>query len=249
MSAFHKMIATVKSALEVAPRASSPHTPFTADAVSASATPMHSPRQLLPVAQLARRAELTAQFARELDAVGGVFLGAVTPDEVRMRVVSLARELGARTAAIGAGVTLDADSIARALEHAGVAVIWPGAQGTGPDDAGRAAFRGHLAGCDLGIAEADAGIASTGTLAVVGAPNRPNSLTLLPPNNLIIVNADRMRPDLAAAIAGIGAETFTTKRVALITGPSRTADIEKMIVLGVHGPKKLYVLAIWPHEA
>jgi L-lactate dehydrogenase complex protein LldG len=84
---------------------------------------------------------------------------------------------------------------------------------------------------------------------VIGAPNRPNSLTLVPPNNLIIVNADRMQPDLAAAIAGIGAETFTAKRVAMITGPSRTADIEKMIVLGVHGPKKLYVLAIWPREA
>jgi L-lactate dehydrogenase complex protein LldG len=247
MSAFHKMIATVKSALEGAPRTSSLHA---GDALHDTApAPLHAPRPLVPVARLAQRAELTAQFARELEAVGGVFMGAVAPDEVRTRVVSLARELGARTAAIGAGVTLDADPIARALEHAGVAVVRPGAKGTGPDDAGRAAYRGHLAGCDLGIAEADAGIASTGTLAVIGAPNRPNSLTLLPPNNLIIVNADRMRPDLAAAIAGLGAETFTTKRVALITGPSRTADIEKMIVLGVHGPKKLYVLAIWPHEA
>jgi L-lactate dehydrogenase complex protein LldG len=246
MSAFHKMIATVKSALEGAPRVSSLHA---GDGVDAAPLPTHSPRPLVPVARLAQRAELTAQFARELEAVGGVFMGAVAPDEVRTRVVSLAREIGARTAAIGAGVTLDADPIARALEHAGVAVIRPGAKGIGSDDAGRAAYRNHLAACDLGIAEADAGIAATGTLAVIGAPNRPNSLTLVPPNNLIIVNADRMQPDLAAAIAGIGAETFTAKRVAMITGPSRTADIEKMIVLGVHGPKKLYVLAIWPREA
>ena len=84
---------------------------------------------------------------------------------------------------------------------------------------------------------------------MVGAPDRPNSLTLLPPTNLIIINADRMWPDLAAAVSAIGAATFTSKRVALITGPSRTADIEKMIVLGVHGPKKLYALIVWPHGA
>jgi L-lactate dehydrogenase complex protein LldG len=237
MSAFHKMIATVKSALERAPRAVPAH--------AAALSPV------VPVAFDARRTELLAQFARELEAVGGSFLGAFAPDEIRTRTVALAREIGARTAAIGAGVTLDADPIARALEQAGVAVIRPpGVRGgAGPDDAARAAYRERLAGCDLGIVEADAAIAATGTLAVVGAPDRPNSLTLLPPSNLIIIHADRMRPDLAAAVAGIGAETFIAKRVALITGPSRTADIEKMIVLGVHGPKKLYAIAIWPNEA
>jgi L-lactate dehydrogenase complex protein LldG len=237
MSAFHKMIATVKSALERTPRA----------------VPAHgaAPSPAVPVAPDARRTELLAQFARELEAVGGAFLGAFAPDEIRARAVALAREIRVRTAAIGAGVTLDADPIARALEHTGVAVIRPtGARRAGvADDAARAAYREQVAGCDLGIIEADAAIAATGTLAVIGTPDRPNSLTLLPPSNLIIIHADRMQPDLAAAIANIGATTFNTKRVALITGPSRTADIEKMIVLGVHGPKKLYAIAIWPNEA
>ena len=162
---------------------------------------------------------------------------------MRARTVALAREIGARTAAIGAGLTLDTAAVSRALEQAGIAVISPGASG----DAERASFRERVAGCDLGIVEADAGIAATGTLAVIGTPESPNSLTLLPPSNLIIINADRMRPDLAATVAAIGAESFTSRRVALITGPSRTADIEKMIVIGVHGPKKLYALAIWPN--
>jgi L-lactate dehydrogenase complex protein LldG len=230
MSAFHKMIATVKSALERAPHAAPAH------AVS--------PGVIVPVAHDARRTELISQFARELEAVGGVFLGVFSPDEIRARTVALAREIGAHTAAIGAGVTLDTTAVARALEQAGVAVIRPGASG----DAERASFRERVAACDLGIVEADAGIAATGTLAVIGTPESPNSLTLLPPTNLILVNADRMRPDLAATVAAIGAATFTSKRVALITGPSRTADIEKMIVIGVHGPKKLYALAIWPIE-
>ena len=231
MSAFHKIIANVKSALERAPRVPPPHAP------AAGA--------IVPVTHDARRTELISQFARELEAVGGTFLGVFSPDESKSRIVALAREIGARNAAVGAGVTLDTGAIVRALEQSGVAVIQSGAN----SDAERTAFRERLANCDLGIVEADAAIASTGTLAVVGAPDRPNSLTLLPPANLILVHADRMRPDLAAAIAGIGAATFVTNRVALITGPSRTADIEKMIVLGVHGPKKLYALAVWPNEA
>ena len=230
MSAFHKIIATVKSALERAPRATPAHAPI--------------PGVIVPIAHDARRAELISQFARELEAVGGAFLGFYSPDEIRARTVALARAIGARTAAIGAGITLDTAAVARALEQAGVAVIQPGAS----DDAERASYRERVAGCDLGIVEADAAIASTGTLAVVGSAASPNSLTLLPPANLIMVSADRMRPDLAAAVAAIGAETFTSKRVALITGPSRTADIEKMIVVGVHGPKQLYALAIWPNE-
>ena len=231
MSAFHKIIATVKSAIERAPRAAPP-------------THALTPSVIVPVTHDARRAELISQFARELEAVGGTFLGVFSPDEVRARTVALAREIDAHTAAVGAGVTLDTDAVGRALEQAGFAVIRPGGSG----DVERAGYRERLASCDLGIVEADAGIAATGTLAVIGRSASPNSLTLLPPANLIIVNADRMHADLAAAVAAIGAEAFTVQRVALITGPSRTADIEKMIVLGVHGPKKLYALAIWPNE-
>jgi L-lactate dehydrogenase complex protein LldG len=199
---------------------------------------------VVPIAHDGRRAELVSQFGREVEAVGGAFLGVYAPDEIRARTVALAREIGARTAAVGAGITLDTAAVARALEQAGIGVIRPGAGG----DADRASYRECVAGCDLGVAEADGAIASTGTLAFVGRPESPNSLTLLPPVNLIIFNADRVRPDLAAMVAAIGPATFTSKRVAMVTGPSRTADIEKMIVLGVHGPKKLYAVAIWPSE-
>ncbi|HVC43247.1 MAG TPA: LUD domain-containing protein [Candidatus Binataceae bacterium] len=231
MSTFHKLIANVKTALERAPRPAAPG--HAADGGAA-----------MPVAGDLRRTELIAQFARELAAVGGVFLGALTADQARLRIVALARELGAKAAACGAGVTIDLAPIARALEQAGVAITRADRKSV----ADRAAYRDRLAHADLGIVEAHAAIAATGTLAVVGAADRPNSLTLLPPANLILVHADRVMPDLAAAVAALGTATFVTNRVALITGPSRTADIEKMIVLGVHGPKQLYAIAVWPAE-
>ena len=67
-------------------------------------------------------------------------------------------------------------------------------------------MRARVADADLGIAEADFAIASTGTLAVVSTANRPSSLTLLPPASLVIVQIDRVMPNLAAVLAAIGPE-------------------------------------------
>jgi L-lactate dehydrogenase complex protein LldG len=113
-------------------------------------------------------------------------------------------------------------------------------------DVERAAMRSRVASADLGIAEADFAIASTGTLAVVSTDSRPSSLTLLPPASLVIVQIDRMMATLAEVLAAMGPQGVAAHRLTLITGPSRTADIEKRIVLGVHGPKSLHVVVVWP---
>ena len=228
MGDFHKLIANVREALER-------HDVPAHNGAGGSAT-------TVPRTDAARRVELASQFARELQALGGHFLGTLSPRETAARIVEVAIALKARTAAVGAGIVNDAAPIAAALERAGISVIRTTAIA---DDQARAELRGNLARCDLAVIEADYGIAATGTLAMVATPERPGSLTLLPPVNVILVNVDRILSDLAATLAAIGAATIASHRVALVSGPSRTADIEKRIVLGVHGPREIHVAAVW----
>ena len=229
MAEIHKIIANLKTALEV--RAGAP--PHTAAANAA-----------LPVTPAAHRAEFASAMARELEAVGGRFLGILTPAQAVARITALAAELSAHSVALGEGLTTDMGAIGEALERAGFKVI----RTLPVADTERHSVRSSVAGADLGIAEADYAIASTGTFAVVSTDLRPSSLTLLPPASLILVQIDRVLPDLASVLAALGPEGVAANRMTLITGPSRTADIEKRIVLGVHGPKSLDVIVVWPRD-
>jgi len=108
-----------------------------------------------------------------------------------------------------------------------------------------AAHRRRLAEADLAITSADYLLARTAT-AVFSLKHHPSGLlTLLPPSLLVIAPAERLLADFPAlqAIFDRTGEDRETNLV-FFTGPSRTADIEKTLVLGVHGPKKLTVLVV-----
>ncbi len=228
MAELHKLVATLRTALEAG----------TSEPARAQEPPAE-----VPLAHDAYRAELVTRFARELEAVGGRFLGILTLAETIARLVALAKN--ARMVAIGKGVAIDTGAIAAAIDRAGVPIMRT-APTTDPE--ARGAFRDRLARADMAVAEADYAIASTGTLAVLTMPSRPSSLTLLAPASVILVQIGRIVPDLAAALEAFSTDTLAAHRMTLITGPSRTADIEKRIVLGVHGPKSLDVIVVWPHD-
>ena len=224
------MLAAVRVALEREPPAPIPQS---------SASPE------LPAAPAARRAELISQFANELERVNGHFMGVTSPGEIYKQIVALTHEMRHRSVAIGEAVALDLAPLVQALERSGIELVRCGKS----NDGERRVLRERLAHCDLAVVEAHYAIAATGTLVVVATPGRPGSLTLLPPANVLLVDAARVLPDMAAAVSALGPDTIRGHRVAFITGPSRTADIEKMIVLGVHGPKHLYAAVVWAAES
>lgn len=95
----------------------------------------------------------------------------------------------------------------------------------------------EMALCDLGITEADYLLPETGTLVLKSSAEKPRAVSLLPRVHLAIVRLEMMRADLHQVFA----EARDHHYLVFITGPSRTADIELTVTLGVHGPKNLYV--------
>jgi L-lactate dehydrogenase complex protein LldG len=94
---------------------------------------------------------------------------------------------------------------------------------------------------DVGITTAQAAIAETGTLVLVSTQERHRLVSLVPPVHIAILDASKIYETLGEALAFIH-KTEISPAVTFITGPSRTADIELTLTVGVHGPQELYVI-------
>jgi L-lactate dehydrogenase complex protein LldG len=97
----------------------------------------------------------------------------------------------------------------------------------------------------LGITGVFCAIAETGTLVVLTGADTPTATTLLPETHVAIVSAGRVVDTMEDAFALICKERGSLPRaVNLISGPSRTGDIEQTIVLGAHGPFRVHILVL-----
>jgi L-lactate dehydrogenase complex protein LldG len=99
------------------------------------------------------------------------------------------------------------------------------------------------------ITSADVGIAESGTLLLRHGAGRPRLASLLAPIHIAILHSTKLVRGLGEALATIrarhGADIFdNTSNLTLITGPSRTADIEMTLTLGIHGPREIHVLVV-----
>ena len=143
---------------------------------------------------------------------------------------------------------LDALQLPAALSaqksHAGV--CWPEFADLDWVGAGLAIQVRPTAGDDrLGITGAFCAIAETGTLVVLGGAETPTATTLLPDTHIAVVRADRIVPGMEEAFALVRKERGSLPRALnMISGPSRTGDIEQTIVLGAHGPFRVHILLL-----
>lgn len=97
----------------------------------------------------------------------------------------------------------------------------------------------------VGITGAFAAIAETGTLMLLSGPDTPASTHLLPETHVAIVPASRIVAHYEDGFAMMRSERGTPPRAMnLVSGPSRTADIEQTIVLGAHGPYRVHVVIV-----
>lgn len=154
------------------------------------------------------------------------------PGGLRAAVVAALRDVEARRVVRWAMPELDALE----LEAEFAVTVWDeGLPG------GAAALRAAAAGADAGIVWADWAVAETGTLALAAGPRRGRLVSLLPPCLVALVRETDIVPTLADGLARMRSMPAALN---LITGPSRSADIEGDLALGVHGPGRVAVVIV-----
>lgn len=166
--------------------------------------------------------DLLARFLAELDALGVTAHVEASEEGVRARVVGIV-----------AGQSVFAWD-AEQLPYDVGSVLAGAVDGRHPRDV-QAAARIGVTGCDAAIAE-------TGSLALISGRGKPRAASLLPPVHLAIVRRADLRYGMGEFFEERAADIAAAANCTFVSGPSRTADIELTLTLGVHGPGAVIVV-------
>jgi hypothetical protein len=107
---------------------------------------------------------------------------------------------------------------------------------------GPGAERAVAAACPVGLTGVHAAIAETGSLVCISTPATPRTASLLPPRHVAVLRPEQLRPSMGSFLRDRADSYPDSSAVNFITGPSRTADIELQLTLGVHGPGEVVVI-------
>jgi L-lactate dehydrogenase complex protein LldG len=167
------------------------------------------------------------RFATELQKVGGE-ARSVRSYELADTFAEIASDCS--TAAVASGVGRYLARIEEGLRRAGCELVEPS--------------RDFAASADLGVTGAALGVASTGSILLPMGPDAPRVVSLLPPLHVVLLDEDRLVPGFEELFQELPRYAAERAQTVLITGPSRTGDIEVQLVRGVHGPVRVVVLVV-----
>jgi L-lactate utilization protein LutC len=168
--------------------------------------------------------KLLAEFA----AAGGVPHLVADAAGAVAAVVDVVRRRGARRVLLAGGPFIDSLDLRSALTAIGVEIV--------PPDAPREA----LFAADVGVTGVEAVVAETGTIVLATRPDQPRAASLLPPVHVAVARRGQIVADLFDVFAGGEVPACLT----LITGPSKTGDVELQLVTGVHGPGEVHLIVV-----
>ncbi|GIW41035.1 MAG: hypothetical protein KatS3mg076_1612 [Candidatus Binatia bacterium] len=194
-------------------------------------SPTHRARKSTP-SRPGSEATLPQEFRSEIEALGGELYE--EPDEAAAleRCASILREAGARRIVAWSSPLVE-----------GLASVLSPEAAVRTPEGDIARWREECFEAQAGVTEADFGIAETGTLVLADGPGRSRLASLTPPLHVALLRRTRLLANLGAFFDLLAREPDWKGRfLTFVTGPSRTADIEKKLVLGVHGPERLAVV-------
>jgi L-lactate dehydrogenase complex protein LldG len=93
-----------------------------------------------------------------------------------------------------------------------------------------------------GVSTALYGLADTGSVVLAASPEEPRARSLLPEVHITLLHENRILPGLDELFAALGSDLPSA--LAIVTGPSRSADIEQKLAVGVHGPGEVHVVLL-----
>ena len=112
------------------------------------------------------------------------------------------------------------------------------------DESRRPDLRNALIDADLGLTEVDYAVADIGSLVMRASGPQSRLASVLPPIHVAIVTPDKIVPSLSDLLPLLNSTDALPSAVSLVTGPSRTADIETIRTVGIHGPMELHVIIL-----
>lgn len=183
--------------------------------------------------------DLAARFCTELAAAGGLAHLVLDREGAVTRARELIQEKSARRVLLGRGAFLDSLELPQRFSS-------PGLEIKVVDQLTDTTCRDAFFTADLSISGVDYLIAETGTVVLLTRPEEPRSLSLLPPVHIAIAERGQLLPDLfdLFELPLWQERGGPPSCLTLITGPSKTGDIELRLVTGVHGPGELHVILV-----
>ena len=181
----------------------------------------------------AARVEIPVAPALKADELLGRFLGEITALGVEPHVESSAGAVRARVTALVESRRVFAWDPPW-LPYDVASVLADAVRGASPRD--------EQASADIGVTGCDAAIAETGSVVLLAGDGRPRAASLLPPVHLAIVRRGDLRFSMGEYFRERGPAIAAASSCMVVTGPSRTADIELTLTVGVHGPGKVIVV-------
>jgi L-lactate dehydrogenase complex protein LldG len=173
-------------------------------------------------------------FRTKAEAVSAEFLRVPSPAEAVEAVGAVLAREGVTDAPGARAVWCEGKLLQGALDPGALARRFPGLSFD--------VTRARAVDARVGVSEFDWALAETGTLAQDASDPRLRLVSTLPETHVALFRTAALLPDLECLLTRV--DPRRARYLACVTGPSRTADIERVLTIGVHGPRKLVVVAV-----
>jgi L-lactate utilization protein LutC len=181
-------------------------------------------------------ADPVQRFSEMLAVAGGQFVRAANTQQAEANVLLHIKRLNVRRVLLGCEPVLERLGFARTLREQGCEVTLASEL---LSDHGRDRFFA----ADIAVTGVDYLIAETGSMVMLARPEQPRTASLLPPVHIAIAERSQILPDLFDLFDRLDPK-LAPSCITIITGPSKTGDIELRLVTGVHGPGEVYVILL-----